>query len=115
MIGRGGRQRPCLSVKHEGQDAAGLGAILPSEARDLFAEQRAAGAEARQHRDILATVHLVGDRRPEHAGAGGKGPQALSGLGIIGIEAAVGMALKDERSEEHTSELQSLMRISYAV
>src|SRR3546814_3711887 len=25
---------------------------------------------------ILATVHLVGDRRPEHAGAGGNGPQA---------------------------------------
>src|SRR3546814_10344664 len=28
---------------------------------------------------------------------------------------AVGIAFSDERSEEHTSELQSLMRISYAV
>src|SRR3546814_2236995 len=31
---------------------------------------------------------------------------------VIGIERAAGMR---ERSEEHTSELQSLMRISYAV
>src|SRR3546814_5312388 len=30
-------------------------------------------------------------------------------------EAAVGFRLADKRSEEHTSELQSLMRISYAV
>src|SRR3546814_9013833 len=31
------------------------------------------------------------------------------------IERRTGFANRDERSEEHTSELQSLMRISYAV
>src|SRR3546814_4018045 len=31
------------------------------------------------------------------------------------LQAAVGVSYRDERSEEHTSELQSLMRISYAV
>src|SRR3546814_8456731 len=35
------------------------------------------------------------------------------GIGIL-VE-AVGIGADDERSEEHTSELQSLMRISYAV
>src|SRR3546814_10877209 len=37
----------------------------------------------------------------------------LAGLGIDGDQAVVERA--EERSEEHTSELQSLMRISYAV
>src|SRR3546814_8249090 len=64
------RHTSCALVT--GVQTCALPILLPSEARDLFAEQRAAGAEARQHRYILATVHLVGDRRPEHAGAGGK-------------------------------------------
>src|SRR3546814_16498537 len=38
--------------------------------------------------------------------------QVLPSLGEAGVELAV---LAEERSEEHTSELQSLMRISYAV
>src|SRR3546814_3079559 len=47
---------------------------------------------------------LLGDRYVEqdHAGAGG-------------LEAGDGAADRIERSEEHTSELKSLMRISYAV
>src|SRR3546814_7131871 len=35
--------------------------------------------------------------------------------GVFADGGAVAQALGDERSEEHTSELQSLMRISYAV
>src|SRR3546814_3368877 len=35
--------------------------------------------------------------------------------GIIWVVALLAMLLSLERSEEHTSELQSLMRISYAV
>src|SRR3546814_2506517 len=43
------------------------------------------------------------------------GPRTRTGgYGPIGGEMATGV-LADERSEEHTSELQSLMRISYAV
>src|SRR3546814_20752443 len=37
LIARGGRQRTCLSVQHEGQAAAGLGATLATNARALFA------------------------------------------------------------------------------
>src|SRR3546814_3910188 len=37
------------------------------------------------------------------------------GLGIQPPEADWGGIVKDNKSEEHTSELQSLMRISYAV
>src|SRR3546814_3859002 len=45
---------------------------------------------------------------------GGSGKQARSV--IDGLEAdVVTLALASDRSEEHTSELQSLMRISYAV
>src|SRR3546814_6572422 len=40
---------------------------------------------------------------------------ALSGQTVIGAEMAQKYGIRDARSEEHTSELQSLMRISYAV
>src|SRR3546814_1199448 len=36
-------------------------------------------------------------------------------LAVVGAEGVGGQALDQPRSEEHTSELQSLMRISYAV
>src|SRR3546814_5825389 len=44
---------------------------------------------------------------------GGSGHDTLTGGG--GIDTAVFSGSIDDRSEEHTSELQSLMRISYAV
>src|SRR3546814_2661671 len=40
---------------------------------------------------------------------------ALVASGIAGLAAAIGSSSVPLRSEEHTSELQSLMRISYAV
>src|SRR3546814_3414494 len=50
----------------------------------------------------------------------GAGRVATVGLALTGLAAAVGLGGVDVahfwgRSEEHTSELQSLMRISYAV
>src|SRR3546814_6001336 len=42
-----------------------------------------------------------------------QGDPCLDRLGVAG--SAEGAGLEDVRSEEHTSELQSLMRISYAV
>src|SRR3546814_975098 len=47
--------------------------------------------------------------------AGTVGEQADGYLGVKGSVAAAVKAEVDSRSEEHTSELQSLMRISYAV
>src|SRR3546814_8677357 len=44
-----------------------------------------------------------------------RSPRVVAGLGLIPLTSGSGRALYDGRSEEHTSELQSLMRISYAV
>src|SRR3546814_6486792 len=47
---------------------------------------------------------------------GAFGHQPVGGGGEIGVSACLGAAdAATKRSEEHTSELQSLMRISYAV
>src|SRR3546814_9836757 len=57
------------------------------------------------------------DGSPGHAPAG---PAAGPGLHIlvaedVALNAEMLQAMLEQRSEEHTSELQSLMRISYAV
>src|SRR3546814_3413207 len=44
-----------------------------------------------------------------------KGPRASKSDGIILIKGCTVRIVARQRSEEHTSELQSLMRISYAV
>src|SRR3546814_6102021 len=67
--------------------------------------------------------HAVGDHRPRprRLGARGCGRRALGVEVRVGRKAALsqlaepGQLLLRLRSEEHTSELQSLMRISYAV
>src|SRR3546814_2391870 len=48
---------------------------------------------------------------------GGSGVIAIRGIGFAVVTAGAegNVALHTDRSEEHTSELQSLMRISYAV
>src|SRR3546814_10623263 len=57
-------------------------------------------------------VHLL-ERGPHRGAVGEVDDQRLVGAGIAQMRAAD--ALDPLRSEEHTSELQSLMRISYAV
>src|SRR3546814_9986799 len=61
----------------------------------------------------LILMHHHGDMWPGFDGGGDQVAQE----GLAGIFAGTGRALQDHRarSEEHTSELQSLMRISYAV
>src|SRR3546814_1328520 len=62
-----------------------------------------------------AVLRLVGG---EHRLAGGRprrGRQAAGDHPALGLGIEHGMQELVERSEEHTSELQSLMRISYAV
>src|SRR3546814_3157309 len=69
------------------------------------------------HRD-----QLLAERRPHAPGARGltdvetlAPAQHAAAVGLAGIGIQVHHLALDGRSEEHTSELQSLMRISYAV
>src|SRR3546814_8346189 len=80
---------PLRQVVHAGIDAAGAGHVRPCQRRD---------------RPQVLEVEL-----------GVAGGNVVAGLEVIGVEARFGHAQRPERSEEHTSELQSLMRISYAV
>src|SRR3546814_5876732 len=72
--------------------------------------------------DVLGGFGLVraGDRHEDRLHVGGEEPDEAAGgdrRQWLVRAAGRGTALlpEDERSEEHTSELQSLMRISYAV
>src|SRR3546814_1107356 len=81
------------------------------------------------HRDAFELRHPdphgLADVRPDHAGDVGDAIRRFRGVAGIGRELALGLSdqlhrghgcnLPSIRSEEHTSELQSLMRISYAV
>src|SRR3546814_3997680 len=60
-------------------------------------------------RMLEAGRHLAADRMLPEQAAGEKHPAV-----IVIVAFAAGIADFDRRSEEHTSELQSLMRISYA-
>src|SRR3546814_7014238 len=69
------------------------------------------GIEPAEHRDVAPREADLLLRLAQGAGFG---------VGIAGVDAAAGKAdlaavVRQVRSEEHTSELQSLMRISYAV
>src|SRR3546814_6176093 len=74
---------------------------------------RSYSAAGRQgHRSYLIAdrqLQTLGGQRIDHQGAGGQA------CGADGDPAVFTLAVVDQRSEEHTSELQSLMRISYAV
>src|SRR3546814_5249321 len=67
---------------------------------------------------LTDTIEAAFGRRPTvyRAGRYGVGPNTAAILRDLGYRVDVSVrALFDYRSEEHTSELQSLMRISYAV
>src|SRR3546814_9418497 len=69
----------------------------------------AAGQQRREHRGDQAAAVLG-------AAAGKVAPDFAPALGAVGVaQAQHDRRPVDHRSEEHTSELQSLMRISYAV
>src|SRR3546814_4086233 len=88
-----------IAIEHQGQGLA------------VEARQQAVGIVASDHPAVIDDGDLVAEllglfqvvRRQQHGGAGA-------------VQLAhVGPELLAQRSEEHTSELQSLMRISYAV
>src|SRR3546814_7060497 len=67
---------------------------------------------------LVFLIHFVGDlHQPLHAGEKGDagGNKVNAAYGIYAPPRLNLHSVWDGRSEEHTSELQSLMRISYAV
>src|SRR3546814_7648892 len=75
------------------------------------------GSLAHHHRVEPAAAPLPARDHAELAAA--RAQQLAGGIGQLGRKGAAadtrGVGLGDARSEEHASELQSLMRISYAV
>src|SRR3546814_5199352 len=88
--------------------AAGLRPLrrVPEEAQG---GERAIARLRPRHPALLDAVGISGEREPDRGDRG----EALRRI-AIGREAVGGVG-RLPRSEEHTSELQSLMRISYAV
>src|SRR3546814_2032598 len=76
------------------------------------------GGDVAEHRGAEPADHRgadgAGDVVVAGGDVGGERPQGVEGRLTAGFELLVHVRL-DLRSEEHTSELQSLMRISYAV
>src|SRR3546814_6619338 len=87
-------------------------------ARGLADDAAVLGDLVLTHDMIVEGVHFLPDERPQDVAwklaAVTLSDLAAKGAAPLGV--LVGYSLTgDERSEEHTSELQSLMRISYAV
>src|SRR3546814_7033787 len=96
------RPHPCVLPRIRMRDR-----LLP---RDLACERRQVAQRAAI--DAALEGHHVLQRVPEVHPA----PEVELGLvGGVQAQVAFGAGELQQRSEEHTSELQSLMRISYAV
>src|SRR3546814_1268492 len=65
--------------------------------------------------DLAGLDDLLDFNHGDLPGCGRQRVEVLRRVAIDDIAVAVGLPAFDDRSEEHTSELQSLMRISYAV
>src|SRR3546814_7059017 len=72
-----------------------------------FRSRHAGGRRRRADLGAAEGLERLALQRPRHAEPGGKGAREGDHQFLL--------RLRPERSEEHTSELQSLMRISYAV
>src|SRR3546814_5096376 len=91
----------------------------------LFRSERGALDEEEQHTDHQCVLVLDGAQPDAHGKAGREEGEHADdrrdrnhGIRAVGEQVQVkqrGLGAQLDRSEEHTSELQSLMRISYAV
>src|SRR3546814_2642071 len=95
-----------LAHQGEGAEAAQVAADghVEAERATVLGEEELGAAHAGQRR---AQRHRIEVGGAQHAGHALGGEQRRAD--------ALGAVLEQRRSEEHTSELQSLMRISYAV
>src|SRR3546814_5823573 len=125
-MGRGA----AAQVGDRGCDRGARGLVVPA-----IEPQRACGGKQASQRSVRQPLHSCGPVRASRRrldGGGGNDKLRLvaqhrdrerqvAGLvwarqaGKRGIERPARVAIMEARSEEHTSELQSLMRISYAV
>src|SRR3546814_7121700 len=92
---------------------AGFFAWLEQNLEALLALDEAALRYAIRRSCEMKAAIVAQDERESQAG--GAGPRALLNLGHTFAHAIETHTNYTERSEEHTSELQSLMRLSYAV
>src|SRR3546814_3346078 len=91
---------------------------------DTLAQQRGDGRIGRDRRDrreppVGEVAQARAEAKSQHRAQGEDMIGRPAGVGVMlddpEIGAVAGEAVEDIRSEEHTSELQSIMRISYAV
>src|SRR3546814_4176861 len=108
---------------HKVDDRAGLGRALDAiaVAVALLADLLEIPARVHEEIHVLDLPHRRGPavKTPlrvldRHIGRGKRRARVGLVLDDLEVDAAIGMLEADIRSEEHTSELQSLMRISYA-
>src|SRR3546814_3662022 len=93
-------------VDHEGRtELRGVDLVGAEQIDRLDLARLRAGEDAG---DVLAAIFRGHEAEVERTDAGGSGMQHAEAVPAV-LDQAAG------RSEEHTSELQSLMRISYAV
>src|SRR3546814_7759455 len=115
---RGVDQREALRRRLERRDAIlvvgpfDLGAHIEALAVRLDAAE---DAQRRDARDIGTVVDLRAGHVGGDVGADVEAADLCERCGALKLEAPDARLVLPERSEEHTSELQSLMRSSYAV
>src|SRR3546814_7863192 len=86
--------------------------ISVEEILAVVAERRSADAQ-RLENELIGEL---GSGKPEFFGNDRKLPNLIvRDVVAVDLDRSFELAVLDRRSEEHTSELQSLMRISYAV
>src|SRR3546814_4789281 len=101
-----GSTPPDLDLADRGDVLGELPGGLPGDLDDLHDHGAGGDVADRQDLHLLGFVELLGDRGPVV-----EDPLDLEDAAVLRVPVDGAVA----RSEEHTSELQSLMRISYAV
>src|SRR3546814_1114655 len=84
---------------------------MPENLRPIETFRSRRAGERSEAIDRCADVRAFRDAAPRHCGTDVAAPRRL----YHGLAGRAQRAAERRRSEEHTSELQSLMRISYAV
>src|SRR3546814_3716309 len=103
-----------LADRHHdaGVVVSGVARKFPREAEDGQIERECGIMGDVQRQDVAP---FLGKLLLERSGKSVLQSSAVSAGGLLGLLFALGRLRRKVRSEEHTSELQSLMRISYAV